>query len=187
VHFGALAYGFAVDGRTVGLLIGAVGGTAFVVLNALRLPFVAGLPLAVSAVVALVVLVALVLRRRGGAGVDAAERVGDGSGMYGRGYRAVVAAEVVAVVAGVVVLGRLGLGLAVLPWVAFVVGVHFVALGRIWRQPSLVAVGAVVAVAGGVGFALALAGAPDPAIAVTAGIVPGAALLAGSWWAATRR
>lgn len=171
------------DGRTVGLLIGAVGGTAFVVLNALRLPVAAGAPLAVLAVGAFVGLVVLVRRRRGGAGVGGP---GDGGGMYGRGYRIVVAAEVVAVVAGVVVLGRLGLGLAVLPWVAFVVGVHFVALGSVWRQPSLGVVGAVVAVAGAVGFALALAGAPDPAIAVAAGIVPGVALLAGSWWAATR-
>jgi hypothetical protein len=70
--------------------------------------------------------------------------------------------------------------------VAVVVGLHFVALGRIWRQPSLTVVGAVVAAAGGVGFVLALAGAPDAAVALAAGIVPGATLLAGSWWAATR-
>jgi hypothetical protein len=57
--------------------------------------------------------------------------------MYGQGYRVVVTAEVLAVVVGVVVLRRLGLGLAVLPWVAVVVGAHFVALGRLWRQPFL--------------------------------------------------
>jgi hypothetical protein len=68
-----------------------------------------------------------------------------------------------------------------------VVGLHFVALGRIWHQASLAWVGGVVALCGAVGFALALRGAPDPAIAVAAGIAPGAALLAGSWWAATRR
>jgi hypothetical protein len=74
----------------------------------------------------------------------------------------------------------------VLPWVAFLVGVHFFALGRVWGRASLAWVGAVVAVCGIVGFAVALGGGPDPAIALARGIAPGAALPAGSWWAATR-
>ena len=54
------------------------------------------------------------------------------------------------------------------------------------RRPAwtLAVVGAVVAVAGVVGFVLALTGAPDAAVAVAAGVVPSATLLAGSWWAA---
>ncbi len=56
------------------------------------------------------------------------------------------------------------------------------ALGRVWRQASPAWVGAVVAVRGIVGFACG----PDAVIALSGGIAPGAALLAGSWWAATR-
>ena len=67
------------DGRTVGLLVGAVGGTAFVVFNAPRLPTAVGVPLAVLAVAALVGLVVLVLRRRGGPGARASGNKGRGS------------------------------------------------------------------------------------------------------------
>ncbi len=187
------------DGRVVGLLVGAVGGTAFVVFNAPRVPAPFGVTAAVLAAVALVGLIVWILRQRrsaavagpgvGGAGEGPPAGVreedgGGGGGMYGRRFRLVVAAEVVAIVGGAVVLGRLGLALAVLPWVVFVVGAHFVALGRVWRRASLAVVGVVVAVCGAVGFALAVAGAPDAAIAAVAGIAPGAALLAGCWWAA---
>ena len=138
--------------QAVGLLIGAAGGTAFVVFNSSRIPPPYGVAAAVLAVLALVGLVVLLVRqRRAGDETDGPD---DGPGMFGRGYRLVVIAEVVAIVLGVVVLGRLGLSLAVLPWVAFVVGVHFVALGRVWRQASPAWVGAVVAVCGIVGFAV---------------------------------
>lgn len=171
-------------GEAVGLLIGAVGGTAFVVFNSPRIPPPFGGAAALLAVLALVGLVVLLVRRRH---VDEEVSGTDrGPGMFSRGYRLVVTAEVVAIVLGVVVLGRLALSVAVLPWVAFVVGVHFVALGRVWQRASLAWVGAVVAVCGAVGFALALGGASDSAIAFAGGIAPGAALLAGSWWAATR-
>jgi hypothetical protein len=173
-----------VGAQAIGLLIGAVGGAAFVVFNSSRIPPPFGVGAAVLAVLALVGLVVLLVRRRG---VDEeAPGPDEGPGMFGRGYRLVVIAEVVAIVLGVVVLGRLGLSLAVLPWVALVVGVHFVALGRVWRRASQAWVGAVVAVCGVVGFTVALGGGPDPAIALAGGIGPGAALLAGSWWAATR-
>ncbi len=172
------------DGRAMGLLIGAVGGTAFVVFNAPRVGAPLGVGAAVLAVLALVGLIVLLVSQRGaGGGVPDPEA---GPGRYGRGYRIVVAAEGLALVLGAVVLGGLGLALAVLPWVALVVGGHFVALGRVWRQVSLAWVGRIVAACGAVGFALVLGGAPDPAIAVAGGIAPGAALLAGSWWAATR-
>jgi hypothetical protein len=173
-----------VGAQAIGLLIGAVGGTAFVVFNSSRIPPPFGVGAAVLAVLALVGLIVLLVRRRGAD--EEASGSDEGSGMFSRGYRLVVVAEVVAIVLGVVVLGRIGLSLAVLPWVAFVVGVHFVALGRVWRRASLGWVGAVVAICGVVGFALALGGGPDPAIALAGGIAPGVALLAGSWWAATR-
>lgn len=93
----------------------------------------------------------------------------------------IVAAEVVAVVAGIAVLnGPLGLPRAVLPWVTFVVGVHFLGLVRGWKAPSLSWLGAGMALCGASGLVAAALGAPTAAIAAVAGVAPGALLLAGS-------
>src|ERR1700754_3453615 len=82
----------AVAGQAIGLLIGAVGGTAFVVFNSSRIPPPYGLAAAVLAVLALVGLVVLLVRRRR---VDEEASGPDGgSGMFSRGYRSVVIGEV---------------------------------------------------------------------------------------------
>ena len=164
----------------LGILIGAVFGLIYVVVNAGSLDSPAGPVLQGLGVLAFVgVLVAL--RRKPPAG-------GSAPGGFGRGYRLVVAAEVVAAVAGIVALnGPLDLPEGVLPWISFVVGVHFLALARVWGEPSLAWVGGGIAVLGAVALGLAANDASPATIAAVAGVGPGALLLAGSLWGATRR
>jgi hypothetical protein len=94
---------------------------------------------------------------------------------------------VVAFIAGTAVLrGPLDLPLAVLPWITFVVGVHFLGLAKVWSAPSLAWLGAGLAACGGAGLLAAVAGAGEAVVAVVAGVVPGLLLLGGSWWGAVR-
>lgn len=166
----------------LGLVIGAAFGLVYVVVNAAALPSAVGPLLRVLGVAAfIVVLVALV--RAGQA------RSGDGTAGrgFGRGYWLVVAAEVVAVAAGNLLLnGPLDLPRGVLPWISFVVGVHFLGLAKVWGEPSLAWLGGGIAALGALGLGLASAGASEAAVASIAGIGPGTLLLAGSIWGAAR-
>lgn len=67
------------------------------------------------------------------------------------------------------------------------VGVHFVALAAVFREPFFHWLGAAIAVCGLAGLALAGAGAAQPPITVLSGVVPGALLLASGWWAPVRQ
>lgn len=166
----------------IGLVIGAAFGLVYVVVNAGALPSPAGPLLTVLGVVAFVGVL-LALRRAGQA------RSGDGAAGrgFGRGYWLVVMAEVIAVGAGNVLLnGPLDLPQGVLPWISFVVGVHFLGLANVWDEPSLAWLGGGIATLGALGLGLASAGASEAAIASIAGIGPGALLLAGSIWGASR-
>ncbi|MGH3924006.1 MAG: hypothetical protein ACRDTT_14245 [Pseudonocardiaceae bacterium] len=166
----------------VGLVIGAVFGLIYVVVNAAALGAPVGPVLQVLGIAAFVGLLVVLYRFP----QDPADTPG-GAVRFGRRYWSIVAAEVVAFVAGIAVLnGPLGLPRAVLPWVTFVVGVHFLGLARVWKAPSLSWLGAGMALCGATGLAAAALGAPTAAIATVAGVAPGALLLAGSWWAATR-
>jgi hypothetical protein len=160
----------------LGLVIGAVFGLIYVVVNARALPSPVGLLLQVLGAVAFVgVLVALRRARTTETGDDAPRR---GSG---QGYWLVVAAEVAAGAVGIVLLnGPFDLPQGVLPWVSFVVGVHFFGLAKIWGESSLGWLGAGIAVLGVLGLGLASAGASDATIASIAGVCPGVLLLTGS-------
>lgn len=167
----------------LGLVIGATFGLIYVEVNAGAVPSPVGPLLRVLGVIAFVgVLVALRRARMA--------QTGDGAfrGGFGRGYWLVVAAEVAAGVAGIALLnGLLDLPRAVLPWISFVVGVHFFGLAKVWRQSSLGWLGAGIAVLGALGLVFASAGASDVTIASMAGVCPGALLLTGSGWAAARQ
>jgi hypothetical protein len=166
----------------LGLAIGAAFGLVYVVVNAGALPSPVGPVLRVLGVVAFVGVL-LALSRAGQA------RSGDGAagGGFGRGYWLVVTAEVVAIAVGNVLLnGALDLPQGVLPWISFVVGVHFLGLAKVWGAPSLAWLGGGIAVLGALGLSLASAGASEAAVASIAGIGPGALLLAGSAWGAAR-
>jgi hypothetical protein len=85
-----------------------------------------------------------------------------------RGYFRTVGAEVVAIAVGCVVLTATGQALYIAAWVLLVVGVHFIPLGRVFRDVSLAYSGAaLIAVA----IAAAIAGA---ATGVTPSTVAGA-------------
>lgn len=167
----------------LGLLIGAVFGTIYVVVNAGTLGSPVGLLLQVVGVAALVGLLVFMFRSRPApAAATARNAVG-----FSRWYWVVVAAEVVAFFAGTAVLrGPLDLPLAVLPWITFVVGVHFLGLAKVWRAPSLVWLGTGLAACGVLGLLVAVIGAGEAVVAVVAGVAPGLFLLGGSWWGAVR-
>lgn len=137
-------------GQRTGALVGAIGGLLFVVLNAGLLP--APLPVVVRAagVVAFVAVVAYAVVRAPRS-PDAATRP-PRSAM--RTYWICVAAEIVAIGVGSLVLARLVHRPELSPlWVVFVVGVHFLPFASAFRVPLfrvLALTLMVVAVTGGV-------------------------------------
>ena len=166
--------------QRLGITIGTAFGLVFVLVNAGALPAPWPLLLRMAGVLAFVG-VQLALR-------SAARRpapVREGGGGFTRGYWAVVAVEVVALVAGVQVLARvLDAPEAGVAWVALVVGLHFHALAVAWRTASLHVLGAALSVCGLAGLALAPLGSSEAAIATVGGVVPGFVLLGGGAWAA---
>jgi hypothetical protein len=102
-------------------------------------------------------------------------------GFRSRQYRTVVAAEVAAIIAGLLALALTGNGKYLAAWFAVVVGVHFVAFGRFFSR-MYYALGAVVT-AGGVAAAIAgVAGASAAQIGATAGLVAAASLFTAAAW-----
>lgn len=162
-----------------GLLIGAVFGAVFVVVNA-------GSPLgAVESTVLRVVaclgaagvLAMWVLAvRRGGPRARPTSAGGRGA-MFSPKYAVVVVAEVVLLFGGLRALGALGWPeQGNVAWVAFVVGAHFVALAPIWRDWSIGVTGAVLTVLGGAGLVMAGVGAVTW-VPFVSGVLSGAVLL----------
>ncbi|MFI6597507.1 hypothetical protein ACIBHX_14730 [Nonomuraea sp. NPDC050536] len=99
---------------------------------------------------------------------------------FGVGYRWVVAGEVVLLFGGMWLMRALGVPEQVnVAWIAFVVGVHFMALAPVWRQRSILVTGVTLTVLGVAGFAMAAASALTW-IPFVSGVISGAVLLAGS-------
>lgn len=167
--------------KVTGSLVGGVFGLVYVVINAGALPSVPGGVIRVAGVVA---FVGLLLRARlAGARTAATSSVAG----LGRAYWLVVGGEVLVGAVGIAVLnGPLSAPEAVLPWVSLVVGVHFVALAMLWRQPLYHLLGAGIGVAGVAGLAAALAGANAAVVSAVAGVAPGALLLAVGYWGTQR-
>ncbi|MFC8506819.1 hypothetical protein ACFU3J_06785 [Streptomyces sp. NPDC057411] len=160
-----------------GRLIGASFGLFFVQANAGALPTRFAAPLRGLAVAAFVALV--VFGRRRATAAPAGEAP---VSRFGRRYWLVVATEVVALAAGLLVISRvLHAPHAAVGWIAFVVGVHFFGLAAAWRRPRLHALGAALTACGAAGLALAAATASPAVIATVAGILPGVLLLASVW------
>ncbi|MGW4705294.1 hypothetical protein, partial [Streptomyces sp. NPDC004285] len=127
-----------------GRIIGASFGLVFVQASAGSLPTAVAVPLRVLALAAF--LRVAVLGRRGGTAPAPAPTVpGPGTG-FGRRYWYVVAAEVLGLVAGLLVIARvLHVPQAAVGWIALVVGVHFSGLAVAWRRPALHRLGAAIA------------------------------------------
>ncbi|MEU6786706.1 hypothetical protein ABZ912_46575 [Nonomuraea angiospora] len=171
-----------------GLLVGAVFGAVFVVVNAqspLNTLTVNVLRAAACLAAASVVAMWFVAARR--------EHTGGGPrrNMFGRGYLIVVAAEALLLFGGLRVLAAWGLpAQANVAWVAFVVGVHFIALAPIWKDRGIAVPGAVLTLLGVAGLLLAPTGAVAW-VPLVSGVLSGVALLTGAvafgWRSVTAR
>jgi hypothetical protein len=161
------------SGARIGALVGAVGGLVFVLVNAGATDGPWPLVLRGVAVVAFLATVVLVLRAPAlGSGTEpSAEQM--------RRYWLTVLAEVVAIPVGNLVLRNVfDLADAGLPWVAVVLGVHFVVFARIFPGAGFLLLGVVVTLCGVVGLVLVVADADRDVVTVVSGVVTGFALLA---------
>ncbi|MEO3886367.1 hypothetical protein [Nonomuraea sp. B5E05] len=162
-----------------GLLVGAVFGAVFVVVNAQSpLNTVTVNVLRVAACLAAAGVLAMwfaTARKERQEGEARAQR-----GMFGRGYLLIVAAEVILLFGGLRVLSAWGLPeQANVAWVALVVGVHFVALAPVWKDWSIAVPGVVLTLLGVAGLVMT----PTAAVAwvpVVSGVLSGVVLLAGA-------
>ncbi|MGI5485607.1 hypothetical protein [Microtetraspora malaysiensis] len=176
-----------------GLLVGAVFGAVFVVVNAQSpLNPVAAILLKVAACLAAVGVLAMwfVSARSERSAEEAQPAEGARRNMFGRGYLVVVA-EAILLFGGIRVLAIWGRPEeANVAWVALVVGVHFIALAPIWKEWGIAVPGVVLTVLGAAGLVLA----STTAIAwvpFVSGVLSGIVLLTGSvvlgWRAVTAR
>jgi hypothetical protein len=165
----------AATGQFTGLLIGLVFGLVFIEVNSGDLPDNWSFGLRVAGVmIAAILFAGLLWRRRW---LDWAEQTTD---HFNRRYWVVVAVEVVALLAGVMIINRvLDVDRFTVAWIAVVVGVHFFGLGPVWRDRMLYLVGAALALLGLAGFLIGAAGGSAAAIAVVSGVGSGAALFLG--------
>ncbi|OUC97605.1 hypothetical protein CA984_10305 [Streptosporangium minutum] len=163
--------------RMTGLLVGAIFGAVFVVVNAQS-------PLNTVTVNLLRVLACL-----GAASVIAIwfatarkERstAGPRRNMFGRGYLIIVAAEAILLFGGIQVLAAWGRPEQTnVAWVAFVVGVHFIALAPVWKDWSIAVPGVVLTLLGVAGLVMASTAAVAW-VPFVSGVLSGMVLLTGA-------
>jgi hypothetical protein len=167
--------GRAPAGMVLGSIIALVFGVVFVEVNSGGLP--GSWPPVVrvtGAVVAIALLAAVLRTARGGeaAGVP-------GGGFADRRYWNIVGVEGLALFGGLAVLNAvLGRPEYAVPWIALVVGVHFVVLGRAWHLTIFTWLGATQTALGAAGFALAATGASTTTVEFVSGVLSGIALFA---------
>jgi hypothetical protein len=164
--------------RLIGTLVGATGGLVFVLANThTPLDAAESVALRILAVVGLVALVALSLvagRPFGGRGsVSEGRPASDEASWFGRRFWLIVAGELALFQVGFQLLRVLGAPPeSRVAWIAFVVGLHFVAFARLWRAPGL------APPLGAAGLAMSATSAADWA-PVVSGVVSGFVLLTG--------
>jgi hypothetical protein len=174
------------SGPRLGSLIGAIFGLVYLEVNAGPLPAPAPSALRLAAAAAFAGLVILLIATRNPQ-QPGGERPGaedSAAGGFGRGFWLIVAAEGAAIVAGSAILtGPLAFpGRGVIAWVSVVVGVHFVALGAIWRARLFHVLGSAIAASGIAGLVAAGVAASGAIVATFGAVVPGVLLLAFAYW-----
>lgn len=176
----------AMTREKTGRIIGATFGLAFMQVNAATLPTAAAIPVRVLALIAFLAVLRGVRRLPAPPPAETAPAEtapAETRRHFGRRYGYVVGAEVLAAVAGILVINHLlHAPHAMVAWIAFVVGVHFFGLAAVWRTPSLNLLAAAMSACGAVGLVMAALGSSRAAIASVAGILPGALLLGSVWW-----
>jgi hypothetical protein len=164
--------GSRLSGRRLGALIGAIAGLVFILINAGALPgWWAWAARGVGIAAFLAVLWLSVLKRD----IEQADLPSPSASSW-RVYWAMVAFEVVLLPVGVKVLAGLGHAELSVPWVALIVGVHFLPFARAFGAPVFRVLGLVLIALAAVGGGLAVLVGQD-AGTVTAGIGSGIALL----------
>jgi hypothetical protein len=161
-------------GLLAGCLISIVFGTVFVEVNAGGLT--GGWSTAIRITGAVVAIVLL-------AGVARAARMPTGAAIPGvrgfasRGYWFVVLGEAVVLFGGLAIINNVfGAHAAAVPWIAVVVGVHFIVLARVWRIAEFTLLGVAQVVFGIAGFVLAATGGSTAATGLVSGVLSGVAL-----------
>ncbi|MEV6283188.1 hypothetical protein [Kribbella sp. NPDC051770] len=155
-----------------GHVVGASFGLVFILANSAKLGSpgraIVG---AVAIAAALLVLVAFVQLLRAGGPRKPQQQ-------SGRGYFAIVAAEVVLLFGGLAVLNRVEPTAAV-GWVALVVGLHFMAFAYWWMRGNreMLAIGVLMSVLGVIGLVIAFAQQDRPLVGLVAGVGSGVVLL----------
>lgn len=165
-------------GALTGGLVGAVFGLVFVLVNSGGLGTWTTV-LRVAGVVVALLVVADLVRRLGPAAGGSDRASTPASSPWGRGYRLVVLAEAVALFGGVQVVVRLlDAPRYAIAWVCFVVGVHFVALGALWRVTRFQVLAAVLVALSFAAVLVGASGGSDAAVRLVAGVGAGVVLLA---------
>ena len=162
--------------RAIASVIGGIGGTAYVIINASLLGEPSAAALRILAVAALLWILARARRWRAGSprARGRARRAG-----FGAGYWAVVALEVVLILGGrALIVGPLNEPSAFLPWLSLVVGLHFFAFVKVFHKLTYLWLGLLISASAIIAFILVGSGATPAAVAVFAAIVPGVVLLA---------
>lgn len=168
--------------RLFGLFVGAVVGTLFVfsgtddILSSPMTFVLRVLAVVVLAGAAVIWLLGVKVAQSGGTLLATPAAA---AGFFGRRYGFVVAAEVVLLVGGLTTLRAWALPEQVnVASLAFVAGVHFVALAPAWHERAPLLPGVVLVMLGVAGFAMATT-TPDRVPAVI-GVLSGFTILAGS-------
>lgn len=173
-----------------GLLVGAVFGAVFVVVNAqspLNTVTVNLLRVAACLGAASVIAMWFATARNRKERPDA----GPQRNMFGRGYLIVVVAEAILLFGGIRMFAAWGRPEQTnVAWVAFVVGVHFIALAPVWKDRGIAVPGVVLTLLGAAGLVLASTAAVAW-VPFVSGVLSGVVLLAGTatsgWRAMTAR
>jgi hypothetical protein len=136
----------------------------------------------IAGVVIGVIIVAAALFRRTAARPSESASSSASEPMFrSRGYRVSVAAELIALVVGNVVLGATGHSAYVAAWTALVVGVHFLGFGRLFA-PVFYWLGAAFIAAAIAGAAVGAAGGTRQAVEASTGLIAAGSLFVGGAW-----
>ncbi len=160
----------------VAVMISAVMGMVYLLANASALAGPVALAVRIAGVVAFVGIIVAVRT------IPETAHDPTGGG-FGRGYWTVVALEVVVGLGGALVLTQvLDAPRATLPWITFVVGVHFFGLGVVFRSRLQHVVAVLVTLCGASGLLAVGLGASDAIVTTVAGLLPGAILIGAALW-----